>query len=130
MIFHLLAWMLERMTQEHRRASVGPTFEDQWNASLGAMSAFLGSISFLFGLVALFGVTDRSTWNEMGPGSVPVLAGIAFALAILGGRCGRRAPTVTTRSLGLAKFGAVISSMSSLISAIALALSMLRLAQW
>lgn len=118
----LLVWLYHQIVGD-RRKSAPSTLEDS-NATLGLISAGLGVLSLFFGVGALAAVTDRSIWIDMGKVTVVVAAAFGFAIALLAGRCGRRAPTVTTRN------GVVLSSMASLISAIALALSMLRLSQW
>ena len=124
----LLVWLYKQIVGDRRPSA--PSKVEDTNAWLGLISAGLGVLSLVFGAGALAAVTDRTIWNHMGRESVVIAAAFGFAIALLAGRCGRRAPAVTTQYLGLARFGVVISSMSSLISAIALALSMLRWSQW
>ena len=124
MDLHLLIWLWKLIFPDRREARID---SDVW---LGALSAILGVLSLLLGIGAMVGVTSPTSWHEMGGGSVLFRAILGFALALIAGRCGRLAPTVTTKYSRVARFGVVISSISSLLSAIALALSLLRLAQW
>jgi hypothetical protein len=78
--------------------------EGEWNASLGSLAAFLGSVAALFVAVAGFGTLRGSTATLMWL----FLAG-AVALAVLSGVLAHRALEVTHRRRALARIGLWLS---------------------
>jgi hypothetical protein len=116
------------LSREGRHRAAFP--EGEARASLGAVAAFLGTLSLIFGLGALSGASGRVNFNYMG--AVPVCSMAAFSLAGAYGayQAGKRAQLVTWRHRGLAKYGCLISWPAMLASASALILGLIRVVEW
>lgn len=104
-----------------------PFPEGETNASLGAVAAFAGVLAVIFAPALLvitsygsrFSVTDYAGLI----GASSVVAVLAF-----GGRwAGSRAPTVTGRNLGLARFGRMVASLALGMSIAAALIGAIRL---
>jgi hypothetical protein len=97
-----------------------PFPEGETNASFGAASAFFGSLGLLSSLLAApFAVLEGPT-REMSLGAIASVATIGLLCSYIGYHFGRRAPQVTRRRLGMAKYGVVVSVPGILLSAVAL----------
>jgi hypothetical protein len=95
-----------------------PPPEGSLDASLGAVSAFFGTIAILFAIPAVVGTASALV--------VLRLALTATGFAALGILAGRRAPRVTTRNLILAKSGYALSVVALAGSIVALSVAMAR----
>jgi hypothetical protein len=97
----------EAVGRKHR-----PFPEGAGNASLGALASFAGVLSFILALALL--LNAAYAWNFTINDNLSVIgASVAVALLALGGRwAGARAPRVTRRNLGLARFGRGAATLS------------------
>jgi len=96
-----------------------PFAEGETNASFGAVAAFAGMLAVIFAL-ALLVITSYG--SGLSAPDYAGLIGVSSVVALLafGGRwAGLRAPTVTRRNLGLARFGRVVATLALGMSIIA-----------
>jgi hypothetical protein len=105
-----------------------PVFaEGQGNASLGAVSAFFGFLSLVFGILLLPAAIFTASYKDMGPVVLCIASGVTALAAFLALRAGRKAPTVTRRNLGLAKFGVIVSTLGLVASILTLVVTAWRI---
>lgn len=90
--------------------------QEQADAYSGLVSAILGSFGLLIGLSATLGglLADPATSFA----ALALIAGIGFGCSYSGYYFGRRAPHVTRRFPGMAKF-AVVASAAGMVLAVA-----------
>jgi hypothetical protein len=94
---------------------------DPIDSSLGAVSAFFGVLSLIFGSLSAFGSITDETYKDMGLGPLLTMSVLSLLGALMALRAGRRAPYVTTRNLVLARIGVVVSVAAVLASVTGLA---------
>ncbi len=93
-----------------------PFPEGDTNASLGALAAFAGVLAAIFAL-ALLVITSYGSGLSATDYSSLMGASLIVAIAAFGGRwAGLRAPSVTSRNLGLARFGCVVATLALAMS--------------
>jgi len=100
------------------------------NASLGALAAFAGTLGFVFSLMALLSATFKESYLDMGAAIVVGFGLFSWGACYGALRAGRKAPSVTARHLGLAKFGIVVAVPGLIVASVALTLTIIRLVQW
>jgi hypothetical protein len=103
-----------------------PLPEGDWNASLGALSAFLGLVALLAAGVGIPVLTVGNTDASPAPALAVGAAVCSFLLSYAAFRCGIKTPKVTARNRPLATIGIVLSCAAALISASALAMLAIR----
>ncbi len=89
-----------------------PFPEGETNASLGAVAAFAGVLAVIFALGLLVNTSYGSGFSVS---DYAGLTGASFIVALVaygGRRAGMRALGVTTRNLGLARFGTVVATLA------------------
>ncbi len=122
----LLAQLFGHLAVEALRDSkktIAPPSEGDTNVSLGAASACFGSLGLLFGLlIAVIAVPERPTLGTSF-GVVAIFTAIGFACSCVGFHFGRRAPHVTPRHLGIAKYGVVVSALAMVLVVVVLVAS-------
>jgi hypothetical protein len=104
-----------------------PFPEGEENASLGAVSLFVGFLSLVFAGLALSGVINRAMYVDMAAAVVLGMAALSFMGALLAYRCGRNAPGVTRRNLWMALVGKWLSLPGMFLSACAILICAVRL---
>src|SRR5262245_44066722 len=82
-----------------------PPPEGNWNASLGALSAFFALDSVLAVVIAVMALRDAQASVVLPVGA----SSCALVLAFIAFRCPDPTPKVTSRRLGLAAAGMVLS---------------------
>jgi hypothetical protein len=117
-------------TFQKNRKPRPPFPEGESNASLGAAAAFGGVLSLIFGLMAFLELLYIETYRDIGRWPLLGFAVGALVTAWFSRAGGRRAPTVTTRNLGLARFGAGVATLALAVSGVALILWIVRIVQW
>jgi hypothetical protein len=97
-----------------------PFPEGETKASYGAASAFFGTLGLLFALpiAILAALTDPSP--EMSLGAILTMALVGLVSSVAGMRLGARAPLVTRRNLGFAKYGFSVATVGALSAVAAL----------
>jgi hypothetical protein len=92
----------------------GSTFLDgKEDALSGVASAILGSFGLLLGLSSLWLIDSADTIT--GFFAIVIIAILGFGCSYFGSYFGRRAPHVTNRFLGVARYAAVISSVGAIV---------------
>jgi hypothetical protein len=92
--------------------------EQHTDAFSGAASAALGTLGFLIGLAATLG--GLATDPRKSFVALAIIAAIGFGCSYFGYRFGRRAPHVTRRFLGMAKYAVVISAAGMVLPVVSL----------
>lgn len=93
-----------------------PFPEGDANASLGAVAAFAGVLATIFAF-ALLGITSYGAAPYATDYGSLIGASLIVAIVAYGGRwAGLRAQSVTTRNLGLARFGCVVATVALAMS--------------
>jgi hypothetical protein len=106
-----------------------PFPEGDTHASFGVASAFFGSLGVLFALlITRVAVFDGPT-PGMGLGAIASVGTIGLVCSCIGLHFGRKAPLVTRRRLGMAKYGVVVSIPGLLLSALTLVVCAVRVFQ-
>ena len=113
----LFGWLLPNRPSK-------PLPEGNWNASLGALSAFLGLTALLAAGISF--VVARDTNTRPTPALVTGAAVCSLLFAYVSFRCGVRTPNVTRRNRPLAALGIVLASAAALISIAAVTLLVLQ----
>jgi hypothetical protein len=103
-----------------------PFRENGVNASLSAMTSFSGVLAFLFSLLLLLWTFVRAGRADAGAWLLPILTVVVLLLSWWSLRAGMRAPLVTQRRLGLARFGVWVSTLALAISGTTLILWLVR----
>jgi hypothetical protein len=104
-----------------------PFPEGDTNASFGAASAFFGSLGLLFSLLAAPIAVLEGPTPEMSLGAIASVATIGLTCSYIGFLFGRKAPHVTRRRLGMAKYAVVVSIPGVLLSVVALVICAVRI---
>jgi hypothetical protein len=91
-----------------------PFPEGDTKASYGAASAFLGSVGVLLVVPVALVAALVGPSPEMSLSAILVVTAISLALCIGGMRLGAKAPLVTRRNLGMAKYGLIASLVGAL----------------
>jgi len=103
-----------------------PLPEGDWNASLGALSAFLALMALMTAGVGISVLTIGNTDASPAPALVVGAAVCSLLLSYAAIRFGIRTPKVTGRNRPLATVAIVLSGAAALISASALAVLVIR----
>ena len=104
-----------------------PFPEGEGNASLGAVAALAGSLAFIFALAVLVNAAYAWDFTTKDYASLTGASLAVAALAFGGRRAGARAPEVTRRNLGLARFGYGSATLGLGMSLIAALIAAVRL---
>lgn len=92
----------------------GSTFLDgKEDAQSGVASALLGSFGLLLGLFSLW--LSVSAVTAAGFAAIVTIAILGFGCSCFGSYFGRRAPHVTDRFLGMARYAVVVSSLGAIV---------------
>jgi FtsH-binding integral membrane protein len=94
------------------------------DALSGAASALLGSVGLLIGLsatLAAFATEPRTSLV-----AIVIIAAIGFGCSYFGYQFGRRAPHVTRRFLGMAKYAVVVSAAGMILPVVSLVVTAAR----
>jgi hypothetical protein len=94
--------------------------QERTDALSGAASAVLGSFGFLIGLSATLGGLLADTGKSFA--ALAIIAGIGLGCSYAGYYFGRRAPHVTRRFLGMAKYAVVASAAGMVLAGVSLVL--------
>lgn len=127
MLGELLALVIGQNAAEALRGSNksrGRIPEEQTDALSGAASAVLGSIGLLIGLSAILGGLLADPGRSFV--ALAIIAGIGFGCSYFGYYFGRRAPHVTDRFLGMAKYAVVVSAAGMVLSVVSLVVTAAR----
>ena len=120
MMWELFALVLGQNAAEARRNSSGSaSFPDKHaDALTGVAAAILGSFGLLIGLIA----TSIGLLREPGESiaAIAIIAFIGLGCSWSGSYFGHRAPHVTSRFLGLAKYAVVASVAGMILSVVSL----------
>jgi hypothetical protein len=104
-----------------------PFPEGDTHASFGAASAFFGSLGILFALLITPAAVLQGPTPGMSLGAIASVATIGLVCSCIGLHFGRKAPHVTRRRLGMAKYGVVVSTPGLLLSALSLVVCAVRI---
>lgn len=97
----------------------------EWNGSLGSLSSFVGSLAILFCLISFplafsYTIVTDAVLHFF-------ISGFSLISAYFGLRWGLRAPHVTNRHLFLAKYGAVVSLVTLILTTLSIIIGVVRL---
>lgn len=99
--------------------------QERTDALSGAASAVIASFGVLIGLAAT--LTAGLMADPKGSlAAIAIIAGVGFGCSYFGYYFGRRAPHVTDRFLGMAKYAVVVSAVGMVLPLVSLAVAAVR----
>lgn len=126
-MFPELMGMFGQSCAESRRDhGASQPFGGDTNPVTGVAAALLGSLGLLMGLATLFGLLAAQELRFSFAG-VAVIAVVVLGCSYAGFYFGRLAPQVTSRHLGLAKFGMLAAVAGMMLSAALIVIAAARL---
>lgn len=128
MFSELLALVIGQNAAESLRDSKGSRDllpQERTDALSGPVSAVLGSFGVLIGLSATRWGLLAESGNTFA--AIAIIAGIGLGCSYAGYYIGRRAPLVTRRFLGTAKFAVATSAAGMVLASASLVLTVVRI---
>jgi hypothetical protein len=103
-----------------------PFPEGETNASYGAAAAFFGTLGPMFALPTAIVACLWGASPDMPMSAILTLTVVGLLSSVAGIRLGARAPLVTRRNLGLARYGFLVAFVGAFSSIVALVASAVR----